>query len=271
MFSKQFKKVLSLSAILALLISGASFHPSFSPSNQSAYAQNDHVEETIESGQYVRKDLYSNYMDAYGDLSKPQNEIFVEGENYSAVEGMNVEVVNNYEGLDGSAVITEETGSISWEIDIPEEGLYNVMLKYFPIEGKSSSIERELWINGELPFQGAATLTFPRTWTNELPEIEQDNRGNDLRPRQVEDPVWMEVDLEDSEGYYTEPYLFYFKKGKNTISFVSSREPLVIDYIKLYQVPSVPTYEELKATYEEEGYKEADRHHWLKSKEKTLI
>ena len=99
-----------------------------------------------------------------------------------------------------------------------EEGLYNIALKYFPIEGKSSSIERELLINGELPFQGAATLTFPRTWENEFAEIERDNRGNDLRPRQVERPIWMEVDLRDGEGYYTDPYQFYFNKGKNTIT-----------------------------------------------------
>src|SRR5690625_1912647 len=169
---------------------------------------------------------------------------------------MEEEIVNGRSEMEDSAIITDEIGSITWEFEVPEEGMYNIMFNYFPVEGKSSDIERELLINDELPFQGAATLTLPRTWTNELPEIEQDNRGNDLRPRQVEEPIWMELNLQDSEGYYTDPYLFHFKKGKNTITLVSSREPVALDYIKIYQVPEVPSYESLKESYEEKGYKE---------------
>src|SRR5699024_11033245 len=117
-----------------------------------------------------------------------------------------------------------------------------------------------LLINGKTPFQGAATLTFPRIWTNESDEIERDNRGNDLRPKQIESPLWNEVAFQDAEGYYIEPYLFHFNEGKNTISLVSSREPMLIDFIKVYQNEEIPTYTALKDSYEESGYQETSGH-----------
>ncbi|KAB8125816.1 extracellular solute-binding protein [Gracilibacillus oryzae] len=204
----------------------------------------------------IREDLYGNYLSTYQDRNQPDVEMIVEAEDYERAEGMEAEVLNNFEGNEGKSLKTNETGSVHWEVEVEEEGMYNLAVKYFPMEGKSSSIERELWINGELPFQGAATLTFPRIWVNEKEEIERDNRGNDLRPRQIEQPIWQEVTLKDSEGYYVEPYLFYLKKGVNTISFVSSREPMVIDYLKIFKADSVRTYEEAKADYQKDGLQE---------------
>lgn len=205
----------------------------------------------------IRDDLYSNYIERYQDITRPNKEIIIQAEDFTKIEGMDIEVTQTDHG---TAVKTDEVGLIEWEVDVPEEGLYNIGIRYFPIEGKSSSIERELLINGELPFQGAATLTFPRTWANELDEIEQDNRGNDLRPRQVEQPIWQEVEFKDSEGYYTDPYLFYFQEGINTISLVSSREPLLIDYIKLYQIEEIPEYKDVKQYYDEMGYVKTSGH-----------
>lgn len=265
MLSKQRKKVILLSVILTLFFSLVSNPVLFQ--TKKAHGESDseeeiegieEIEEKVEGGQFARRDLYSNYLEEHSGLPNPDHEIVVEGKEYTSTEDMEVEIASNFEGVDGSAVITDETGSISWEVDIPEEGLYNLAINYFPTEGKSSDIEREIWINDELPFQGAATLTFPRVWTNELPEVERDNRGNDLRPRQVENPMWMEVDLRDSEGYYTDPYKFYFKEGKNKITFVSSREPMAINYLKIYQIPSVPTYEETKEMYKDKGVTETE-------------
>ena len=213
--------------------------------------QSDEETEFAERDISVRDDLYSNYLELYQDYPRPDQEVIVQSEDYTKTEDMQVELIEK-DGVSG--VATEEVGTIHWEVDIPEEGMYNIGIKYYPIEGKSSSIERELLINGETPFQGAATLTFPRIWTNESDEIERDNRGNDLRPKQIESPLWNEVAFQDAEGYYIEPYLFYFKEGVNTISLVSSREPMLIDFIKVYQNKEIPSYDELQKTYDELGY-----------------
>ncbi|MFA9456298.1 extracellular solute-binding protein [Halalkalibacter sp. AB-rgal2] len=251
---------ISIYVSLALLLIVFNILPWFG--SVHVYAEEDlngeeSVSELERSDITIRDDLYSNYIERYQGFSRPNQEIIIQAEDYTKIEDMDIEVT---EIDQGEAVKTDEIGMVEWEVDVPEEGLYNIGIRYFPIEGKSSSIERELLINGELPFQGAATLTFPRTWTNELDEIEQDNRGNDLRPRQVEQPIWQEVNLKDSEGYYTEPYLFYFHEGINTLRFVSSREPMLIDYIKIYQIEEIPEYKEIQQYYDEMGYKETSGH-----------
>ena len=96
-------------------------------------------------------------------------------------------------------------------------------------------------------------MLFDRVWGNRDEEIRQDNRGNDLRPRQVEEPSWQLAPLSDRYGYYDEPYSFYFDKGKQELTLTSLREPMAIDYIELYQDHALKTYEELANEYESEG------------------
>ena len=55
---------------------------------------------------------------------------------------------------------------------------------------------------------------FDRIWDNRDPEIRRDDRGNDLRPRQIEKPRWMLASFIDSDRIYEEPYSFYFDQGR---------------------------------------------------------
>ncbi|WP_158453657.1 extracellular solute-binding protein [Paenibacillus beijingensis] len=167
---------------------------------------------------------------------------------------MQTKKLDSYQGSTSAVVYTEDTGSIYWDIQVLEDGLYHIGLRYFPVEGNSSPIERELLIDGVTPFDEAARLVFSRVWRNELPEVERDSRGNDLRPRQIESPEWEEVVLSDSEGYYKEPFSFYFSKGNHRITLASLREPLIIDYLKLFQEEKTPSYREVAHTYDKLGY-----------------
>ncbi|BBH24957.1 ABC transporter substrate-binding protein [Paenibacillus baekrokdamisoli] len=204
-----------------------------------------------------REGSYGAYYAQHEGQVRPDTVIKVEAEHYTEAEGMTVEIVDGHAGSPGESIITQESGTVHWQIEVPEEGLYNIAIRYYPINGKSSSIERQLLINGVSPFDGAERLAFPRIWSNALSKVAQDNRGNDLRPGQIENPMWQEEPLKDMEGYYTEPYAFYFKAGVNKLSLVSLREPMMIDYIKLYQIEKPLTYEQLLADYEERGYKPA--------------
>lgn len=203
---------------------------------------------------------YDHYLQQYKDEERPSREIVIQGADYSSANEMNPEIVDELGGISGDFVKTGESGSIGWELEVPKSGLYHIAIRYFPIEGKSSAIERELLIDGELPFSSAKNLTFHRVWKNESEQIAQDNRGNELRPRQVESPMWQESLLRDTEGYYEDPYMFYFSAGKHTLTLVSSREPMAIDHIKLYRYDAPAAYEEVKADYDSKGYKETSGH-----------
>lgn len=203
----------------------------------------------------VDENSYSLYLEKHADANRPTRTIRIEGEDYIEAAGGEFITVEGYMGLDGTAVLTPEIGSISWRVPIEEAGLYQIRIHYFPMEGKSAAIEREFRINGEIPFTGAEILLFDRIWDNRDPEIRRDDRGNDLRPRQVENPRWMLAPFKDSDHFIEEPYYFYFDKGEQILTLVSLREPMAIDYIELYQEEAVPSYQEVKAMYEAQGLK----------------
>lgn len=203
---------------------------------------------------------YDHYLRKHKNEPQPSDEILIQGANYTVAKDMSPQLITELGGEVGKFLRTEEHGSVTWELNVPQSGMYHMTLRYFPIEGKSSAIERELLIDGQTPFSSARNLSFHRVWANEKNKIEQDSRGNDLRPRQVEAPRWQEAVFRDTEGYYEEPYRFYFSAGQHTVTLISTREPMVIDSIKLHPYKSPPAYEEVSKEYDSKGYKETIGH-----------
>ncbi|WP_405152552.1 extracellular solute-binding protein [Paenibacillus sp. FSL K6-0108] len=247
------KMGLILVLVLALVFSIWTIYPSRDQSTGTVHALEDFeaVSNTDDESSY------EHYLSMHASSAKPDNVIRIEGESYVQAEGGAFEVVQGYEGLDGKAVITPETGSIRWDVPVQASGLYHVRIHYFPVEGKSSGIERRLELNGQVPFRGADVLLFDRVWGNREEDIRRDDRGNDLRPRQVEQPEWQLASFRDSAGYFEEPFQFYFEKGTQDLTLTSLRESMAIDYIELYQEEEVPSYADLQASYETRGLKSA--------------
>lgn len=204
-----------------------------------------------------KKDGYDDYLSQHKDAPRPDAEIRVEGEAYSGAQGADVSILDHYEGNPGKAVKTGDAGTVSWEFQVDREGLYNIGMKFYPVKGKDSDIERELKIDGSYPFDEAKSFVFPRIWKDANDTIVRDGNGNDLTPVQAEDPKWQETLLHDPTGYQEEPYLFYFSKGKHTLSLTAVKEPIAIDYFELTNVPSTPTYEEVASSYKKQGLKPA--------------
>ncbi len=152
------------------------------------------------------------------------------------------------EGFDGAfserSIFSDETGQATWRFTVQEAGYYNLRIRYFPIEGKSGSIERSLRINSVSPFERNQPLIFKRIWRNETNDFVRDLNGNDIVPRQVEAPRWVETDVYDPNGFDANSLFFYFEAGENTLTLESVREPMLIDFIDVYQARRIPTYQE---------------------------
>lgn len=243
------KYVITILVLVVFFLCIWTFYPSNPSGNGHAHAMSDFKAITGSE----TKGGYNEYVDRYKADERPAYVIRIEGKDFSKTAGDGFKVVKQYEGLEGTAVITPETGSISWNVTIDNPGMYNIRIHYFPIEGKSSAIQRKLTINGAVPFTGSDTLSFDRLWGNRDDKVRRDDRGNDLRPRQVERPAWQLMPFMDSEGYYKDPYLFHFDKGLQSLSLDSLREPMAIDYIELYQEKSVKSYQEVKSGYQAQG------------------
>ncbi|TVP86133.1 MAG: extracellular solute-binding protein [Acholeplasmataceae bacterium] len=198
---------------------------------------------------------YQAYLDRFEAVFPDVAPIVINAADPLSMDGDH-EIMAEYEGV-FDVLLMDEIGSVTWEFPVDEAGFYRVLIDYYPYPGKSSVIERAVKINGDIPFDGARNITFPRIWGSES-DIIQDIHGNDIRPRQIETPMWTDAYFRDAIGYVSRPYVFYFPEGANTLTLTSVREPLMIDQIVLESVRNPAPYAEIKAHYDEMGYTIAD-------------
>ncbi|MCR5585335.1 MAG: extracellular solute-binding protein [Lachnospiraceae bacterium] len=197
---------------------------------------------------------YSSYLAAHSNAAEPDREIVLAGGNCTAISD-GFEVLTDYEGRSGKSLLTSEEGSVTYTFDVPEAGFYNIRLTYYPVKGKNNTIERKVYINGSIPFDGSQYTEFTRIWKN-AEEIVQDSRGNDIRPRQEEAPEWITSYVKDSNGYVTGAYKYYFEKGKNTVTLTSVKEPMVIGEIALTHEKALLSYSDYDTKNRADGLKE---------------
>lgn len=191
----------------------------------------------------VREGTYTRYLNAHADAARPQSQVGLDLFAYTAEGG--VEVYSDYEGVEKS-LFTDTKSVVTWEVEVPESGFYNVVLDYLVPESRGVAAERAIYINGELPFDDAANMEFTRIWTNGG-EVRVDNQGNEIRPTQVEVFEWQRAYCEDSMGYIADPYMFYLEKGVNTVSLQAVNEPMVLKAVSILPVVEMDTYAEYRA------------------------
>lgn len=251
----KYNRYLALIIIFCMLLSGICY------GDGTVASANSQSESPAGSGTVLSENYpgYSSYISHYKTAAHPDDAIAIPADSYSAADP-STKVLDNYAGFQGKSIETSEDGFAQWQVNVPDQGLYNIELTYYPVAGHGSQIERELQINGVTPFEEAGQLTFQRLFKDALNQsgFQKDSQGNEIRPEQVECPSWMTVFLTDSMCFYTQPLQFYFNKGINTIRLNSIQEPMVIGSIKLLQAQAVPTYKQVLAQSLSEGYKPAD-------------
>lgn len=203
---------------------------------------------------YTEVISYSDYRQTYESIVKPDVIYEIEAIAYTSVEEMEVSLHQDFEGMAGTSVLTEEQGLITYEVVIEEAGMYNMALTYYPIEGKSSAIQRSIFIDGQLPFAEFQNVEFDRLWADRETQFLKDNQGNELKPSLIERPDWIEAVVEDYQGYYTKPFEVFLDEGIHTITLVSRREPMMLRSLKLFQADDVKDYATVSNAYEALGY-----------------
>ena len=190
-----------------------------------------------------REGTYTGYLLAHEDAAYPGQDVDIDLFEYSDAAG--VETRENYEG-EAKVLLTESGSTVTWQVEVPETGFYNLYMEYLAPESRGVPAERSVYLNGELPFDGANNITFSRIWTDGG-EVKVDNQGNEIRPVQVESFQWQSAYFRDDMGYETEPYLFYLEKGTNELTLVGENEPLALRRLTLRAVTDTPSYEEYLA------------------------
>ena len=187
---------------------------------------------------------YSEYLELYSKKKEAKQTVNVDVFAYDEDKSYGVRIQDDYYGK--KVVVTEDRSSITWNVDVQEEGFYNISMEYVCIPSRNVEMERILYINGEVPFSGADILSFARLW-KDGGEVKFDNQGNSIRPTQVEYFDFQTVRFKSDLGYEVDPYRFYLKKGVNEITFESTNEPMGIVSFEFVPVQKYDSYEQYLA------------------------
>ncbi|WP_309122518.1 extracellular solute-binding protein [Paenibacillus sp.] len=180
------------------------------------------------------EETYSKYLESQSfDGAISSSEIKVDVLSYQASSDMEADA-------NDGAVLTGESGTITWNVQVREAGFYQIAVTYKPAAGTNSKIERKLYIDGQSLFNGMNQLIFHRVWDNGGKMLEKD--GNEIRPTAVEKPESMTVYISDSRRRSLEPYKFYFSAGTHALTLESVKEPMEIRDITLRAAPDIKPY-----------------------------
>ena len=175
------------------------------------------------------------------------------------------DIWSDYEGKSGGSIYTGEQDLVEFEVSVSEAGFYALSLEYYPVEGKTSEIQRAFFIDGNLPYEELSLIELNRIWVTDVSEShidengilvknwETDNQGFQVKPEAIEAPEWVDTFLYDSNGYIVDPLRVYLEAGDHTITIMSLKEPMLIHSITLTN-PDVPAdYATVKAAWDASG------------------
>ena len=161
-----------------------------------------------------------------------------------------------FEGCADALRWESESGTVSWTVDVPADGMYEIGIVYRALPGKRHAIGLQLFVDGQLPFAEAEALSLPRMFCDETEEdgsFARDRIGNELTPRQSEVFAWRKAMLTDDEGDHTEPYQVYLTAGSHTLGLSAVREPFLLSQIVLQPPQQIPAYAETRQAARTDG------------------
>lgn len=88
-----------------------------------------------------RENAYSNYVKKYADAARPEQEVIINGADFIS-KSDNAEItVTTVDGKDNVAQWANQEGSVTYEFEVAETGLYNIEASYEALAGGTTSVE----------------------------------------------------------------------------------------------------------------------------------
>lgn len=151
----------------------------------------------------------------------------------------------------------ENCSALSFEVEIPEKGFYEMHIEYFAADGNLQNISRGIKIDGDYPFEESKNI-FLRRFYKDSGEPLTNSLGDEVMPSQNEIKKWTDTAVYDNQGLYSEPLRFALEKGKHTVTFLYINQPVLISAVYFTAPEDIPEYSEVLKEYEENGYKNAE-------------
>lgn len=163
-----------------------------------------------------------------------------------------------YEEYEGEkAVVIDQLGKMTLTFNVAKEGYYMINSRYAAVPGKPINMELCVYIDGKIPYTEATTVTVPRTWEDVVETDKngnfpkEDDNSNQLTPDSREVIAYSDYILHDNDYLTDEDLLFYFEKGKHTLTLEATRESIAISKLWLGSAEELPDYETYISQYDD--------------------
>ncbi|MGI6264089.1 MAG: extracellular solute-binding protein [Acutalibacteraceae bacterium] len=220
------RRVLSVACCLAMLASSSIVYTAGAEPDDKTSAATTGVKTSSYNTElymdYIRR-MEESYQDATATV-----ELTPKG---TASKSDNAKLIADYGEGTGEALAIPEGGSASWEITVPEKGLYAVEITYCPYEAHNGNVKMEMTIDGQSPFREASLLSLYQTWTEG--EMKVDANGNDVKPTSSQKLRWQTLELTDPSNYATQAMRLALDAGKHTFALALTANSIAIQSIKL--------------------------------------
>lgn len=239
---KRYKKRF-ICLLLSCLVAGFAAAPAVSAEDSA-----DESASFAVGGSDIDDGTYFSYYSANKDVERVEKALRFSCEQATAA------VLDEYDGI--QAAFVGEGGYAEWNVSVPADGCYALMLDYYNIPGKNNNAAFTLYIDGTMPFKELNAIELPRCWSDELDDngdFYSDPRGNDKLPEQHEILKWQSIWIGDTQGMYTEPYEFFFTAGTHSIRFEYFDGEFSLGAITLGQPETAPSYEAYLEEYGANG------------------
>ncbi|OUS75839.1 hypothetical protein B1748_15540 [Paenibacillus sp. MY03] len=133
-------------------------------------------------------------------------------------------------------------GWIEWIVDVPQDGLFNLVIDYAPTDESFARIIRGIQIDGTYPFLEAKSIGLSRYWKDGQFPYERNSIGNEIRPVSEELMGWNAGKATDY-SVSSEPLCFALTKGEHTIRMVGVAGTVSLYSLTLTTPEEIPSYE----------------------------
>ncbi len=192
---------------------------------------------------------YAEYAAANNNASPAKKSIVVDAVSYKSASGATLEKVASFEGKKGVLKWTNEEGEVTYDINVPDTGLYTVKFHYYALPSRNNPVALGMKVDGKYLFEGMQAFELPRQFADNG-DVRVDGLGNELSPEQKEVYMFQERFMVDNTGMEMDPYAVVLTAGKHTITLESKAEPVALDSFVLSAPITYEDYATVSAGYD---------------------
>ncbi|RAV19187.1 extracellular solute-binding protein [Paenibacillus contaminans] len=241
------KRMIAIGFVLVLIILAASY---YWPGQKVRPVRGEPIYSDADNPWNLQGDAYSQVLSEWmkrGAHDAQGQDIFLSAADYStAAEGISA-IKEAKEGKTDVLLLERENDWVEYTFTVSEAGLYQLRLQTMPLPGSLEPIRFRLKVDGQFPFDEAKYLAISRNWKDGIYPAEQDERGNDIRPPQLELQQWTEQWVADAKAEYYEPLRLLLDAGKHVLRLEASQGAFYLSQLAVAAPEKVAAYKEVKS------------------------